>query len=128
MDTNDLRVLEAIMNRPRDRENEIFSVIDWEKVIQVIKDNDIKNCSIGLIEDWCWTADTLTKGGSIVYEDHAQLLSHWATPHLQDDDTDIKYPVFSRLKASEFSEEDKNILPDEIRDRLNSMLGFDEVN
>jgi hypothetical protein len=67
----------------RGRELKVF---DWHKAAQIIKENNIKNASAGLQDDWEFTGGDILIDGEIPSEQHTYLASTWATPELQYED------------------------------------------
>lgn len=63
--------------------------VDFEKVFNFIKNNNVLNCDIGLMEDWSCTAGPIISDGKTESEEMFYGGSSWATPVLMDESGDI---------------------------------------
>lgn len=63
--------------------------VDFEKVFNFIKNNNVLNCDIGLMEDWSCTAGPIISDGKTESEEMFYGGSSWATPVLMDDTGEI---------------------------------------
>lgn len=66
-------------------------VFDWDKAVELIKENNYKNCGAGLDGDFEWTAGDILVNGKPHTEDYTYLSSTWAKPQLivYDEDGDF---------------------------------------
>jgi hypothetical protein len=65
-------------------------VFDWNKAIEIIKNNPEHRFSAGLVEDWFWTGGTIWED-NVPIDSYCYLSSVWATPILRDETTDTDY-------------------------------------
>lgn len=66
-------------------------VFDFDKALEIIKNNKIKNAEAGLQMDMEWTLGIIVKDGILVTDDYTYLGSTWATPIMVDLDTSDTY-------------------------------------
>lgn len=67
-----------------------MSDYDYQKAIQIIEENknDLISASLGMAEDWSWTADTVFENGEFVIDLSKEPYiagingSYWATPSI----------------------------------------------
>lgn len=62
------------------KEGKKVRTFDWNKAVEFLKTNHIKNADAGLIEDWSPTAAMILECGDCVCDSGAFLHSIWATP------------------------------------------------
>lgn len=69
-------------------------MLDFDKAIKLVKENEGKEIYIGLAEDWLYTSGKVKANGRIGYDwDHEGpvcLASRWATPVIEIDDEVIE--------------------------------------
>ena len=88
----------------RGKEQKVF---DWNKAVELILANNIKNATAGLEEDMEWTSGTILKDGNPYTEDYTFLASTWATPILVDEDTGEEYYCYIKKSQTKFNSHTK---------------------
>lgn len=65
--------------------NSVGKVFDWDKAAKLIKEQNPKEVSAGLGNDWEYTGGCIYRDGDPVMDDYTYLASVWATPELSMD-------------------------------------------
>ena len=70
-------------------------MLDFDKALEIIKENEGKEIRIGLAEDWYYTSGKVEADGRISYDEYESggslcLVSRWATPVVVVDDEVIE--------------------------------------
>ena len=92
----------AFMKGEANRGKEM-KVFDWDKAARIIKQNNIKNASAGLIEDWEYTAGEILEKGNPYMDSYTYLSSTWATPVLVDEDKGYQYECYIMESKTEYN-------------------------
>lgn len=77
-------------------------IFDWDKAVQLIKKNNIKNAKAGLKGDWLLTNGLILKNGKPVKE-YTYLSSPYCIPILRDLDSDKDYECFLPESETEYN-------------------------
>lgn len=94
-------------------------VFDWLKAVSIIKQNNAREASAGLIEDWGDTSGLIFSSGEVVPKNqtYTYLASTWATPTIIVDG--IEFDCY--CMEDECNWNSKTYWPQEAIDRLKSI-------
>jgi len=89
-----------------------FKYFDWNKFAELVRVNNYRNASAGLLDDWACTAGEILTDGKVNINSYVYLYSLWAVPAFRIEETGEEVPCYKEINKSEITDEHKEVWPE----------------